>query len=125
MLRVEMHDAANALVMKLEGRFVGEYAEYTRALVTRCKTDLKLLVDLTEVTSLDSAGEEVLSFFGRLGAEFIADNVYARYLCERLYLPLAPEALLHRSSPHTKSKAARNRAGNPQPCEEQHASRGQ
>ena len=91
MLRVEMHDAANALVMKLEGRFVGEYAEYTRALVTRCKTDLKLLVDLTEVTSLDSAGEEVLSFFGRLGAEFVADNVYARYLCERLYLPLAPE----------------------------------
>jgi hypothetical protein len=30
-----------------------------------------------------------LLFFGGLGAEFIADNVYARYLCERLHLPLA------------------------------------
>jgi len=88
MLRVEMHDAANAIVMKLEGRFIGDYAEYTRTLVTRCKTDMRLVVDLTEVTAVDSAGEEVLSFFGRLGAEFIADNIYARYLCERLHLPL-------------------------------------
>jgi hypothetical protein len=88
MLRVEMHDAANAIVMKLEGRFIGDYAEYTRTLVTRCRTELRLIVDLTEVTAVDSAGEEVLSFFGRLGAEFIADNVYARYLCERLHLPL-------------------------------------
>ena len=89
MLRVEMHDAENALVMKLEGRFVGEYAEYAQSLATRCKTDLKLVVDLTEVTAVDSAGEEVLSFLGRLGAEFTGDNVYARYLCERLRLPLA------------------------------------
>ena len=88
MLRVEIHDAAHALVMKLEGRFIGEYAEYTRALMTRCRTELRLIVELTEVTAVDSAGEEVLSFFGRLGAEFIADNVYARYLCERLHLPL-------------------------------------
>lgn len=88
MLRVEMHDAANAIVMKLEGRFIGDYAEYTRTLVTRCKTELRLIVDLREVTAVDSAGEEVLLFFGRLGAEFIADNVYARYLCERLHLPL-------------------------------------
>ena len=79
--------------MKLEGRFVGEYAEYTRALVTRCKTDLKLLVDLTEVTAVDTIGEEVLSFVGRLGAEFIAGNIYARYLCERLHLPLARGAV--------------------------------
>jgi hypothetical protein len=88
MLRVEMHDAANAIVMKLEGRFIGDYAEYTRTLLTRCETDMRLIVDLTEVTAVDSAGEEVLSFLGRLGAEFIADNVYARYLCERLHLPL-------------------------------------
>ncbi len=89
MLRVEMHDAANALVMKLEGRFIGEYAEYARSLTARCKTDMRLVVDLTEVTAVDSVGEEVLSFLGRLGAEFTAGNVYARFLCERLHLPVA------------------------------------
>ncbi len=88
MLRVEMHDAANAMIMKLEGRFTGEYAEYARSLVTRCETGLRLIVDLAEVTAVDSVGEEVLSLFGRLGAEFVADNIYARYLCERLHLPL-------------------------------------
>ncbi len=89
MLRVEMHDAVNALVVKLEGRFTGEYAEYARSLVTRCKTTLRLLVDLNEVTAIDAIGEEVLSFFGRLGAEFVADNIYARYWCERLQLARA------------------------------------
>lgn len=89
MLRVEMHDAVNALVMKLEGRFTGEYAEYARSLVTRCPPSMRLIVDLAEVTAVDSVGEEVLLFFGRLGAEFIADNVYARYMCERLHLALA------------------------------------
>src|SRR5690242_14560302 len=89
MLRVEMHDAVNAIVMKLEGRFIGDYAEYTRTLVTRCKTEMRLVVDLTEVTAVDSVGEEVLTFLGRLGAEFTADNVYAGYLCERLNLPVA------------------------------------
>ena len=47
----------------------------------------QLVVDLTEVTAVDSVGEEALSFFGRLGAEFIADNDYARYICEQLNLP--------------------------------------
>jgi hypothetical protein len=89
MLRVEMHDAVNAIVIKLEGRFIGDYAEYTRTLVTRCKTEMRLVVDLTEVTAVDSVGEEVLSFLSRLGAEFTADNVSARYLCERLNLPVA------------------------------------
>jgi hypothetical protein len=89
MLRVEMHDAVNALVVKLEGRFTGEYAEYARSLVTRCKTSLRLLVDLNEVTAIDAAGEDVLAFFGRLGAEFIADNLYGRYWCERLHLAIS------------------------------------
>ncbi len=89
MLRVEMHDAANAMIMKLEGRFTGEYAEYARSLVARCKISMRLIVDLAEVTAVDAIGEEALLFFGRLGAEFVADNVYAHYLCERLRLPLA------------------------------------
>ena len=96
MLRVEMHHATNVVVMKLEGRLVGEYAEYTRSLVTRCNTDMKLVVDLTEVTAVDPAGEEVLKYFGGLGAEFIADNAYMRYLVERLNLPVVRPAIRRR-----------------------------
>jgi hypothetical protein len=88
MFRVEMHDGANALVMKIEGQLSGDYAEHTRTLMTRCNTEMKLVVDLTDVTFVDSTGEDVLSLFGRVGAEFIADNAYSRDLCERLNLPL-------------------------------------
>ena len=35
---------------------------------------MRPIVDLAEVTAVDSVREEVLLFFGRLGAEFIADN---------------------------------------------------
>ncbi len=96
MFRVEMHDGAGALVMKIEGQLSGSYAEHTRTLVTRCNTKMKLVVDLTDVTFVDSVGEDALSLFGRVGAEFIADNAYARDLCERLNLPLTKTALRFR-----------------------------
>ena len=59
--------------------------------MTRCNTELTLVVDLADVTFVDPVGEEVLSFFGRLGAEFIADNAYSRDLCERLNLRLSSQ----------------------------------
>ena len=93
MFRVEMHDGADALVMKIEGQLSGSYAEQTRTLLTRCTTETKLVVDLTDVTFVDSVGEDVLSLFGRVGAEFIADNAYSRDLCERLNLPLTRPAV--------------------------------
>jgi len=93
MFRVETHHGVNALVMKLEGQLRGDYAEYTRTLVTSCDTGARLVVDLTDVTYVDSVGEDVLSLFGRVGAEFIADNAYARDLCERLNLPLTRPAV--------------------------------
>ena len=93
MFRVEMHDGVNAVVMKIEGQLRGHYAEYTRTLVTSCDTGMRLVVDLTDVTFVDAVGEDVLSLFGRVGAEFIADNAYARDLCERLSLPLTRPAV--------------------------------
>jgi hypothetical protein len=89
MLRVEMHDSINALIFRLEGRFTGEGAEHVRTLVTRCHIIMRLVVDLTEVTFIDSVGESVLSFFGRLGAELIAQTSYSLDVCERLNLRLA------------------------------------
>jgi hypothetical protein len=89
MLRVEMQDSAKALIVSLEGRLTGDSAEYVRKLVTRCNTERGLVVDLTEVTFVDSIGEEALSFFSRLGANFVAEDVYTLDVCERLHLPLA------------------------------------
>ena len=89
MLRVEIRDSTNSLSLTLEGRFTGDEAENTRTLITRCREGMRLVVDLTDVTFIDSVGEEVLSFFGRFGAEFAASTSYALDVCERLHLRLA------------------------------------
>lgn len=91
MLRVEIYDSANGLSLKLEGRFTGDDAENTRTLITRCRDGMRLVLDLTDVTFIDSVGEEVLSFFGQFGAEFAASTSYTLDLCERLHLRLAPD----------------------------------
>jgi hypothetical protein len=93
MFRVEMHGGTDAVLVKIAGQLRGDYAAHTRTLVTSCDAGMKLVVDLTDVTSVDLVGEDVLSLFGQLGAEFIADNAYARDLCERLNLPRARAAV--------------------------------
>lgn len=85
MLRVELRDS----VLKLEGRLTSADAGHIRTLTTRSDTLGKILVDLTEVTFVDSVGEAVLSFLGRLGAEFLAETAYSLDVCERLDLRLA------------------------------------
>lgn len=91
MLRVEILDSADILKLTLEGRFTGEHAEQTQMLATRCRNGTKLVVDLTDVEFIDAVGENVLSFFGRFGAEFIAPNSYTLDICERLELPVIPQ----------------------------------
>jgi hypothetical protein len=88
MLRVETQELDGALICRLEGRFTGEEAEEVRRLVTRCDSQLQLVVDLTEVMFIDAIGEEVLFFVKRLGAQFVAETAYSRDVCERLQLPL-------------------------------------
>jgi hypothetical protein len=90
MFRVEICDSAETLILKLEGRFTGDDAEHTRTLTTRLAAREKLLVDLTEIVFVDATGEEVLSFLGRFGAEFVAPNSYVLDVCERLNLRVAP-----------------------------------
>jgi hypothetical protein len=90
MLRVEICDSAESLILKLEGRFTGSDAEHTRTLTTHLAAREKLLVDLTEVEFVDATGEQVLSFLGRFGAEFVAPNSYVLDVCERLNLRVAP-----------------------------------
>jgi anti-anti-sigma regulatory factor len=89
MLRAEMHNSEKGLMVRLEGRFAGDDAEYLRMLVTQRNIEGHLVVDLTEVTFIDSVGEATLSFFRRLGAKFVAEDAYVLDVCKRLYLPLA------------------------------------
>src|SRR5579859_7470887 len=84
MLRVELRDS----LLKLEGRLTGADAEHTRALMSRSYAGPRMVVDVTEVTFVDSVGEAVLSLLGRLGAEFVAETAYSSDVCERLQLPL-------------------------------------
>ena len=88
MLRVETQELNGALICRLEGRFTGEGAEQVRTLVTRYDGRLELVVDLTEIMFIDVIGDGVLSFFKKLGAEFIAETSYSRHICERFSLPL-------------------------------------
>jgi hypothetical protein len=89
MLRVEFKDVGDTMTMRLEGRFVGPFADDTRDLVTRCKIAPRLIVNLSEVTFVDAVGEEVLSWLARIGGEFLAENCYPLNVCERLHLPMA------------------------------------
>ena len=91
MLRVEYHDAENTVTMRLEGRFVKEFAQDARDLVTRCKIPLRLVVNLSDVMFVDAIGEEVLLWLARIGGEFVAENCYPLHVCERLHLPMAPK----------------------------------
>jgi hypothetical protein len=90
MLRVEMRDSAETLILRLEGRFTGDDAERTRTLAAPFAARGKFLVDLTEVVFIDAAGEEVLSFLAQFGAKFVAPNSYVLDVCERLNLGVAP-----------------------------------
>jgi anti-anti-sigma regulatory factor len=89
MLRVEMQELDGALICRLEGRFTGDEAEHVRMLVATCHTDMKLVVDLTEVMYIDAIGEDVVLLLKRLGAQFVAETSYSRDVCERLNLPQA------------------------------------
>lgn len=88
MLRIEFQDMANAKTIRMEGRVVGRFAEDAREIVTRCMTDSKVVVNLSEVSFVDAVGEELLSSLGRIGVKFVAESAYALDVCDRLKLPL-------------------------------------
>ena len=90
MLRVEFnHNGEGSLVVRLFGRVVGLYAEDARIAVARLQLPPSIVVDLSEVSFIDSLGEQVLLWLGRLGATFVANDVYTRWVCERLQLRIA------------------------------------
>jgi anti-anti-sigma regulatory factor len=91
MLRVTFkNDPSGAVVMRLEGRLVEKFAEVAKAAAGR-KPPRNLIVDLSDVTYVDSSGEELLRWLRRMGGEFRAESLYSRSVCEYLGLPLVGE----------------------------------
>jgi len=87
MFRAEIHQLENGPTLKMEGRLVGDWAEQAKSLVMRDSVPKRLMIDLTEVTYVDSVGDRVLKWFESVGAKFIAKGIYAAGICERLQLP--------------------------------------
>jgi hypothetical protein len=86
MFRAEIHQFAEGPTLKMEGRLVGEMAEQAKGLVTSESVPKGLIVDLTEVTYVDPAGEQLLRWFQSIDAKFVAKAMYAAEVCERLRL---------------------------------------
>lgn len=89
MMRIDIHESTNTMTMRIQGRFVSKFAEDAKVLIAQCKKLPKLVVNLSEVSFVDSAGEEVLCRLGQIGGEFVAENSYSIHICERLHLPMA------------------------------------
>ena len=87
MFRAEIRWLASGPTLKLEGKLVADWAEQARCLVTKDVLPKGLIVDLTEVSYVDSVGEQLLKWLASVGAVFIADSVYAFAVCDRLRLP--------------------------------------
>ena len=86
MFRAEIQWLASGPTLKLEGKLVADWAEQARCLVTKDVLPKGWLVDLTEVSYVDSVGEQLLQWLASVGAVFIAGSVYAFAVCDRLRL---------------------------------------
>lgn len=87
MFRAEIRWLADGPTLKMEGSLVRDWAEQARSLVTKYVIPKGLIVDLTDVSYVDGAGEQLLKWLGSLGAEFVADDNYTEDVCERLNVP--------------------------------------
>jgi hypothetical protein len=88
MFRAQICELVIGPTLKMEGRLVGDWAEQAKSLVIKDSVPKGLMVDLTEVTYVDSVGDQVLKWLESIGAKFIAKGIYAAGTCERLQLPL-------------------------------------
>lgn len=85
MLRIDLLGAAT---LRMSGRMAEGCREEVESSLSPHRALPNLLVDLTEVTYINRAGEETLCWLGQQGAKFTADNSYAQHVCERLHLSL-------------------------------------
>jgi len=116
MFRAEIQWLASGPTLKLEGRLVTDWAEQARCLVTKDVLPKDLIVDLTEVSYIDSAGEQLLKWLASVGAVFIGGSVYAFAVCDRLRLPLV-QRIAERRKRRPGSSGERSSIKHPHPVE--------
>jgi hypothetical protein len=100
MLRI---DFVETTVMRMSGRLTEEYRDVVERFVRSHSAPSSLVVDLSEVTYVDRAGEELLQWIGEYGSRFQAGSTYALHICERLHLNISEP-----TSNTEESKIARN-----------------
>ena len=95
MLRITIHDAPPTLTFRLEGRlagpWVGELEECWRGALAGRREPI-LRVDLTEVTSIDAAGQACLAALHRQGAEFVAADCLMKAVVAEITPAPVPDA---------------------------------
>jgi ABC-type transporter Mla MlaB component len=88
MIRAEFIQRNEGRALKLEGRLVGAWAVQVKSLLSRHFVSHGFLVDVSQVTYVDSVGEQLLTWLCDLHAKFVAETGYARDICEKLQLDL-------------------------------------
>ena len=81
MLRITITETLTEQRWTLEGRLVRPWISELKSNWTRteiARRERKCVVDLTDVTFIDTSGEKVLTEFSKEGAEFIATGMYIR-----------------------------------------------
>jgi hypothetical protein len=69
----------------LQGRLVGLWVSELRKIwkETHRTDDLKCIVDLNQVTSIDKTGERLLQTMSKQGAQFVATGVYIKHVLQQ------------------------------------------
>jgi hypothetical protein len=98
MLRITLPTREGPSVFVLEGKLAGLWVEELNRFVLQLGPGTASVFDIEDVSYVDSLGEETLLRLSRLGATFIAENVYGKDLCQRLHLQRAIEAKAVRPS---------------------------
>lgn len=83
MLRIDLLESG---LLRMSGRLAEGCRAEVETFVSSHATVPNTVVDLSEVTYIDWAGEEVLCWLGQRGMRFTANNSYPLHICERLHL---------------------------------------
>ncbi len=104
MFRAEIQWLASGPTLKLEGRLVADWAEQARCLATKDVLPKGLIVDLTEVSYVDPAGEQLLKWLASVGAVFVPGSVYGFAISDRLRLPAMQRIAERRKRRHGNNR---------------------
>lgn len=87
MLKISITKTPAEMHWVLQGRLVEPWVSELRTNWKKAYRSRKVctcVVDLTDVTSVDQAGEKLLRAMSRRGAQFIAHGLYIRHVLEAL-----------------------------------------